>query len=80
MDKQLKHIMSDVINMKESDINDHTSIKNVEQWDSLKHMELITAIEQHFGIMLAANEIAEMTSMAVIKKVLSSRINNVKEK
>lgn len=80
MEQKLKSIMSDVFNVRESDINDLTSMNSIGQWDSLKHIELITVIEQNFGVTFTSKEIAEMTSMTTIKEALSNQVNNSKEK
>ena len=34
-------------------IADDTTADDIEDWDSLEHINLITAIEQHFGIKFA---------------------------
>lgn len=72
MEQQLNKIMSAVFNVKEGDIDDHSSMDSIGQWDSLKHMELIIAIEEHYGITFPAHEIVRMTTVENIKQVLSS--------
>ena len=49
------------------------SMKTVAEWDSLKHMVLIVAIEQEYGIELTGDEIAEMTSVANIESIVKAR-------
>ena len=44
-------------------------------WDSLKHMELIVAFEEGFGIEFEEDEMIEMTSLAKIIGILKSRSN-----
>ncbi|MBV6633828.1 MAG: acyl carrier protein [Alphaproteobacteria bacterium] len=39
-------------------------------WDSLGHMTLMTALEQHFGISLSIDDIMEMDTIAAILTVL----------
>jgi acyl carrier protein len=48
-------------------------MKNVDAWDSLKHMELIVALEQSFDIQLSFDEIVAMQSVSEIKRVLRER-------
>lgn len=45
-------------------------MQDVEQWDSLKHMGLIVALEKHYSIELSGDEIAEMTSVGAIQTIL----------
>ena len=42
-------------------------------WDSLKHMELIVAFEEEFGIEFEEDEMIEMTSFANIISIVKSR-------
>lgn len=66
----IKKIMSDILGLKVEEINDETSMQTISSWDSLKHMELISAIEETFDLRLKTNEIVEMTSFKRISDVL----------
>jgi acyl carrier protein len=59
--------------MPASRINEEMAMKDVEAWDSLKHMEVIVALEQNFEIELSFDEIVNMKSVAEIKRVLRER-------
>ena len=48
-------------------------MKKVDAWDSLKHMELIVALEQAFDVELTFDEIVAMQSVREIKRVLEER-------
>jgi acyl carrier protein len=50
-----------------------TSMKNTPAWDSLAHMELIIGIEERYRVVLDADEIADMTSVASIIGQLAKR-------
>ncbi|MBN8454898.1 acyl carrier protein [Accumulibacter sp.] len=50
-----------------------TSMKNTPAWDSLAHMELIIGIEDRYRVVLDADEIADMTSVASIIGQLAKR-------
>ena len=49
--------MSDLFRMKKEDIPDNLAMKDSDVWDSLKHMELIVAIEETFDINMEDDEI-----------------------
>jgi len=59
--------------MPASDIKDDLTMKDVDAWDSLKHMELIVALEQSFEVQLTFDEIVAMQSVSAIKRVLRER-------
>ena len=52
-------------------------MKDVDAWDSLKHMELIVSLEQSFGIELSFDEIVAMRSVGEIKRVLRGKEGGV---
>lgn len=66
-------LMANVLKLPESRITADTRMADVAEWDSLKHMELIVAIEQAYSIELTGDEIADMTSVAAISAILSQR-------
>lgn len=43
-----------------------TGLADIALWDSLKHMDLIAALEDRFGIEFTGDEIAEMLSVGKI--------------
>ncbi len=46
-------------------------MKDIPTWDSLKHMELIVAIESEFGIEISGDDIAEMLSFDAIRQTVA---------
>ncbi|HJT26306.1 MAG TPA: acyl carrier protein [Pyrinomonadaceae bacterium] len=73
MDAKVENLLSEVLQMPASDIKDDLTMKDVDAWDSLKHMELIVALEQGFEVQLSFDEIVAMQSVSAIKRVLRER-------
>jgi acyl carrier protein len=73
VDGKVENLLSEVLQMRASEITDDLTMKNVDAWDSLKHMELIVALEQSFEIQLSFDEIVAMQSVSEIKRVLRER-------
>lgn len=71
--EKLKKVMADIFKMQEGQITDEQAIHNTAAWDSLKHIELIVAIEESFGLKLTVDEIVSMVSMKAIKDVLKNK-------
>ena len=42
---RLKQVLSDVFKIEASSIDDDSSVDTVEKWDSLRHLNLVLAIE-----------------------------------
>lgn len=66
-------LMARVFRVPESRITDSLHMRDIAEWDSLKHMELIVAIEQNYQIELTGDEIADMVSLEAIKNILKQR-------
>ena len=73
MGAKFTKLIADVLRIKEGDVKDSVSIGSIDTWDSLKHMELIVAIEQEYGISLTADEIVSMVNVGAIKGVLKNK-------
>ena len=48
------------------------SYNEIPQWDSLAHMTLVAKIEEEFDVMLDTNEILDMSSVKMIKDILTN--------
>jgi len=55
--EQLNDIFIDVLDLEEVELNAETSANDIEEWDSLSHIQLIVAIEKVFGIKFTSLEI-----------------------
>lgn len=74
---EVKTIMCDVFDVDDLDISKDTTARDIEEWDSLSHIRLIVAIEQHFGIKFTSLEVEGFKSVgdlvaAVAKKTGTS--------
>ena len=72
MESRIKKVMSNVLNIDIALINNNTSPDNVENWDSLKHMNLIIALEEEFEF--DEQEILDSMNYELILNILK-RIN-----
>ena len=54
----LQEIFMDVLDLEdEVELTDETSANDIDEWDSLSHIQLIVAIEKRFGIKFTSLEI-----------------------
>lgn len=70
---QLEQIVADVLAMPVSDISDDTSPKSTKSWDSLKHINLVLALEAGFGVKFAPSEIMSISSIADARTLLREK-------
>ena len=55
--QKLNDIFIDVLDIEEVVLNEDTSADDIDEWDSLSHIQLIVAIEKSFGIKFTSKEI-----------------------
>ena len=67
----LKRTLSEVFGIPESSIDDDTTMDTVAAWDSLKHLNLVLALEEQFDVSLSEEQSFEILSYPLIKAVLS---------
>ena len=54
---QVTNIFKDVLDNDDITLTDETTAKDVEDWDSLNHIQLVVAIEKRFKFRFTAKEI-----------------------
>ncbi|MBU3198936.1 acyl carrier protein [Clostridium estertheticum] len=69
--EKLNKVLRDVFDIKKiEDINDDMGPNEIENWDSLGHVELITSLEEVFDIALNVVDISRMYTIGDIKKIV----------
>jgi acyl carrier protein len=68
---KLKEVFKNIFQIEISSIDDETSVDTVEKWDSLKHLNLVLALEEAFNITFTEEESVEIMSYPLVKAVLS---------
>jgi len=76
MDNQIDKLLSELFRMQSNEITDNLAMKKLDVWDSLKHMEVVVAIEQEFKIELTFDEIVAMQNVGEIKRIVYDKVSN----
>lgn len=64
--QSLKTLLAKIMQVEQAQINDEASTANLENWDSLRHMKLIIALEEEYGLEFDEYQIETMTSFSGI--------------
>lgn len=70
-EQDLKQVVADVFGEDPASITDESSIDTIGGWTSLRHLNLVVALEERFGVQLTEQETLEIVSVALIKAVLA---------
>jgi acyl carrier protein len=74
MTEQLNMILYRILKLGPKDLHDDLTMDDVELWDSLRHMEIITAIESDFDLEFSYEEITSMRSIGAIRTALAQKV------
>jgi acyl carrier protein len=72
--ERVKGLVADVFNIPKEQVTLQTSPNTIDTWDSLKHLDLILALEQEFALQISPDEMAEMNSVEIIAKVIEEKL------
>lgn len=61
--KQVNLIFIEVFEDQSIMLNDQTTTDDIPAWDSLNHIQMITAVEKHFKIRFELNELLNFTNV-----------------
>ena len=73
MSARLTEVFARVLKLPADRLSDATSPENTAEWDSLAAMELVSQIEETFGVRLTTLEIMRMRSLAVARDLLRAK-------
>lgn len=59
-------VVSKVMEVPVESLTDESSGDTIEAWDSLKHMNLVLALEEEFGVQFAPEQIIELLNVGLI--------------
>jgi acyl carrier protein len=66
----LKQVMATMLNVDAASIGPDASMDTIPSWDSLRHMNLVLALEEEFNVQIPDEDAGNITSYKLIKLVL----------
>ena len=69
-EEALKLVVAAVLNVDAAAIDSEASMDTIESWDSLRHMNLVLALEDEFKVTIPDEDAGNITSYKLIKLVL----------
>ena len=73
--EKLNGVFRDVFDDEEIEVNDSTTADDIEDWESLEHINLIAAIEQEFGIKFSMGQVVTMKNVGEMVDIIVSRMD-----
>jgi acyl carrier protein len=73
--KKVNDVFVDVLDNDKIVLKNETTANDVEDWDSLHHIQLVVAIEKQFKIRFASREIQSWKNIGEMIDSISAKIN-----
>lgn len=70
----VNEVFRDVFDDETIEVNENTTANDIDDWDSLEHINLIVAIEKKFGMKFTMGEVTSMKNVGEMLEIIKSRI------
>ena len=71
----LNGVFQDVCDDESIEVHDETTSDDIEDWDSLEHINLIAAVEQEFGVKFNMGQVVSMKNVGEMVDIILSQID-----
>ena len=73
LESTLRRVVSETFKMPVDEVTDELSPDTLDDWDSLSHLRLVTALEEAFSIKFENSEIMDMASVGAIREMVAKK-------
>ena len=68
----VNELVAQILKLRLEEVTDETGTATTAAWTSLRHVQLVVAIEKFYGVRLAPREARSVRSVAHVKRVLAT--------
>ena len=72
---KLNEVFRDVFDDETIEVNDTTTANDIEDWDSLEHINLVVAVEKCFGIKFNMGDVAKLKNVGEMTDLILGKIS-----
>lgn len=72
--QKLDEVFQDVFDDEEIHVTAETTANDIEDWDSLEHINLVVAVEAKFGVKFNMNEVVSFKNVGEMVDALQQRV------
>ena len=71
---KLNEVFRDVFDDEAICVNENTTSADIEDWDSLEHINLLAAVEQEFGMKFNMGQVVSMKNVGEMADIIMSQV------
>lgn len=71
---KLNEVFQDVFDAESITVTETTTADDIEEWDSLEHINLLAAVEQEFGMKFNMGQVVSMKNVGEMADIIISQI------
>lgn len=72
--ERLNAVFQDVFDDEDITVNDATTSADIEDWDSLEHINLVSAVEKEFGVKFTMGQVVTMKNVGEMVDIILATI------
>lgn len=72
--EKLNEVFRDVFDDEDIMVTEATTADDIEDWDSLEHINLLAAVEQEFGMKFNMGQVVSMKNVGEMAEIIMSKI------
>ena len=72
--ERLNEVFRDVFDDESITVNDQTTADDIEDWDSLEHINLMAAVESEFGIKFSMGQVVTMKNVGEMVEIILQKV------
>jgi len=73
---RLSEVFQEVFDDDELELSHSTTAANVEQWDSLMHVNLVLATEREFNVRFSSTEVAQLHDVGELIDLIDAKVSD----
>ena len=70
----LNEVFRDVFDDEDITVGETTTAADIEDWDSLEHINLVVAVERHFSMKFSMGEVTGMKDVGAMADIIEERV------
>lgn len=74
MHTKIKEIAAVVFDTEPDQVTEMSSPDTIEKWDSINHLNLVSSLEDEFGVTFTDEEVGEMLNLKLVEIIIEEKL------